>query len=129
MNMPVLTASNRIRFVRATSAVDARSPSAAGSAVPSERESRSYSQIRRFAQCPLQWHLARLYSPEFVPASLVFGGAFHAAVEAYYRARRDKESVDADELFAAYDRHWARETGGKGLPVKYTRARRRLLKR
>lgn len=118
MSMPVLTAPNRIRFVPVEAVPRQAAPAATRVASPPIREPRSYSQIRRYAQCPLQWHLARLYSPAFTPASLVFGGAFHAAAEAYYRARRDGAAVGAEDLLAAYERHWAREAA-RG-PIRYT---------
>ena len=32
----------------------------------------------------MQWWLSRRYAPEFVPANLVFGSAFHFGLETYY---------------------------------------------
>ena len=52
--------------------------------------------------------------------SLVFGGAFHAGVEAFYRARREGREAELAELLKAFNLHWARETVEKKLPVKYT---------
>ena len=80
----------------------------------------SYSQIKRFTNCPLQWRLSREYAPAFIPAALAFGGGFHAAVEAFYRARLAGRIAGIDELPAAYDRHWVRETSGNNPPVRFT---------
>jgi len=80
----------------------------------------SYSQARAFSNCPLQWRLSREYAPAFVPASLLFGGGIHAAVESFYRARRLGVTVTVDDMLDAYENHWERETTSKGLPVRFT---------
>ena len=46
----------------------------------------SSSQLRTFSDCPLNWYLSRHYTPAFAPSCLVFGSAFHAALEAFYEA-------------------------------------------
>ena len=80
----------------------------------------SYSQVRAFSTCPLQWSLAREYAPAFAPVSLVFGAAFHAGINAFYQARLEGRAAELEELLGAFIDFWTRETTGKGLPVKFT---------
>ena len=49
--------------------------------LPAPKPHLSYSQIRTYATCSLKWWYSRRYEPESVPSALVFGKAWHAAVE------------------------------------------------
>jgi putative RecB family exonuclease len=80
----------------------------------------SYSQIRMFSECPLRWRLSREYAPSFVPASFVFGGAIHAAIKAFYRARLAGKVASIDEMLDAYDLHWGQATSAGNPPVRFT---------
>ena len=88
--------------------------------IPDAVPYRSYSQVKKYAACPLQWRLSREFEPAFVPAGLMFGGGFHAAVETFYRARLAGRAAGRGELLDAYDLHWARETADGNPPVRFT---------
>ncbi len=75
----------------------------------------SASQLRTFAACPLQWRYSRIYTPEFVGSTLVFGRAFHAALETYYQAQLEGRIVGRPELLETFERSWSEE----GLPIRY----------
>jgi RecB family exonuclease len=79
----------------------------------------SYSQIRAYAGCPLAWKLSRTERPEQVPATLVFGAAFHAAAERFYQSRLEGGKPDLSELLAAYDQAWAERTEAGQPPLRY----------
>lgn len=66
----------------------------------------SYSQLSAYAACPLQWRFSRTRDPEFIPASRVFGAAFHAALERYYKARLHGKTTRLPDLMEGYDRTW-----------------------
>ena len=72
----------------------------------------------------MQWFLSRRYPPESVPANLVFGASFHAALDAYYQARLEGRDAGLDDLLAAFSTHWAEELAGKhgheSVPVKFS---------
>ena len=84
----------------------------------------SHSQCRTYAGCSLQWFLSRRYPPEFVPANLLFGASFHAAMDAYYQARLEGRDAGLDDLLAAFSTHWAEELAGVhghgSVPVKFS---------
>ena len=88
--------------------------------IPDAVPHRSFSQIKKYAACPLQWRLSREYEPAFTPAGLVFGSGFHAAVEAFYRARMAGRVTGLDELLNAFALHWAKETSAGKPPVRFT---------
>jgi RecB family exonuclease len=69
----------------------------------------SASQVRAYATCPLQWYLSRLHEPEFVPASLVFGSAFHNAMHAYWQGALEGRTVGVPELMTAFGQTWQQE--------------------
>ena len=79
----------------------------------------SFSQLRLFSQCSLAWQLSRQFQPAFVPVALLFGGAFHAAVERYYQARLEGRAADVADLLSAFDAHWQQETEPRKPPVKF----------
>jgi len=84
----------------------------------------SYSQTRNYGGCPLAWWLSRRYAAEFVPANLIFGASFHAALDAYYQARLEGREAGLDDLLAAFSKHWSEELEGRHghppAPVKFS---------
>ena len=120
MTAQVLTPEASFHTARTIAAQHSTDSAGAGSSPRFPEPHLSYSQAKAFTNCPLQWRLSREYPPTFVPASRVFGGGVHAAVEAFHRARRVGAEATMDHLLDAYDRHWERETSAKGLPVRFT---------
>jgi RecB family exonuclease len=80
-----------------------------------DRPHLSASQLRTYSNCSLQWFFSRRYAPEFVGAALVFGTAFHAAIEAYYQGQLEGQETTAEELMDVFNRTWKMET----LPISY----------
>jgi len=69
----------------------------------------SHTQVSTFTGCPLRWYFQYVAGrPHEQKASgLVFGGAIHAALEAYFRARLAGDgSPDAGRLVEAFDGAW-----------------------
>jgi len=75
----------------------------------------SFSQINTYAGCPLKWFLSQNFQPEFAPAALVFGSAFHAGVETYHRGQLEGREVGLEEMMDAYDDTF----GTERLPIQY----------
>ena len=75
----------------------------------------SYSSIKTYATCPRKfaYRYVENVPEEFKPSSLLFGSAFHSAVEKVQEARLQGLSVPpVDDLLAAFDAAWAREAVG-----------------
>jgi RecB family exonuclease len=73
------------------------------------RDYLSYSQVTTYQACPLKWHFQYVAQlpHEQVSASLVFGGAIHAAIEHYYLAIiAGEDPPDPDQLLHVFDRAW-----------------------
>lgn len=68
----------------------------------------SFSQIYLMRACPRRFsiHYVEHASPAFTPASLIFGSAVHAAVEAHFRAMLAGVSLAAGELHQAFRVAW-----------------------
>lgn len=75
----------------------------------------SFSQLRTYANCSLLWWFQRRYKPEFVSTSLVFGTAFHFAIQTYYQGRLEARQVDKDRMLRAFDRAF----GGQTTEVRF----------
>jgi CRISPR/Cas system-associated exonuclease Cas4 (RecB family) len=73
----------------------------------------SWSGLQTYSQCPRKYHYRYiLQAPaEFVPASLAFGSAIHAAVQLCHQARLEGRDIPAvDGLMNGYDGAWRVET-------------------
>lgn len=81
----------------------------------------SSSQLKTYLRCPRAFELkyVRGVQPEFLPRPLAFGGSFHAALAAYYEARRAGGPVELDLLMAAFRRSWAEHVSGD-VPLEAT---------
>lgn len=75
----------------------------------------SYSQVRSYATCSLKWWFSRRYEPEFVPAALVFGKAWHAAVERYYQLHLEGHPHTMTTLLEAFFTEYRKEA----KPIQY----------
>lgn len=84
----------------------------------------SASQLRLYADCPLAWRLFRTQRPEFTPAALVFGSAFHAAAELFYQARLEGQKAQLQDLITAYDLKWSQhrtpQNGKQPIPIQFS---------
>jgi putative RecB family exonuclease len=109
------TASDRLGPTR-------RAPPPDANAVASQligRDYLSHSAITTYQKCPLQFFFKYVADlpPQSVPASLVFGGAIHAALEHHYRCLFEgAESPSVAEMLAAYDEAWNADAV---VPVQY----------
>jgi putative RecB family exonuclease len=86
------------------------------------RDYLSYSQVKMFQSCPLKWHFTYVQQaePEFIPASLLFGSAVHAAIQHYFQSMMSAElSPDIGALMATYREAWQSEADG--VPIQYGR--------
>ena len=75
----------------------------------------SYSQIRTYATCSLKWWYSRRYEPESVPSALVFGKAWHAAVERYYQLHLEGRPQNLTTLLEAFFSEYRQEK----KPIQY----------
>jgi len=77
----------------------------------------SYSGMTTYQTCPRKFAYKYLdddADEEFLPSSLVFGGAFHRTVEFVQQAQLEGTDIpDADELLAVFDGVWDEETTDK----------------
>ena len=81
----------------------------------------SFSQITVMRACPQKFsiHYVQHAQPAFIPASLIFGSAVHAAVEHYFRGLLTGASVSVSDLQQAYRLSWGEERARCDLPVRY----------
>ncbi len=79
----------------------------------------SHSQISTMRSCPRKF--AFLYvekaAADFIPASLIFGGSIHAALELYFRARLEGLAVTQEALLSAYHDGWRQQRHKTGIEV------------
>src|SRR5436853_5414313 len=81
----------------------------------------SKSQIQTYLICPRKFWLQYVVGalPEFVPASLPFGRALHAAVAAFYRALKDSGVKPAlESIQREFAIVWEIEVAGQRLSFK-----------
>lgn len=77
---------------------------------PIVRDYVSWSAINTYRQCPQKYkfHYLDQLPEEFLNATLVFGQAIHAGLEAYFRHLLSSgHSLGVDAVLAAYHEHWA----------------------
>jgi CRISPR/Cas system-associated exonuclease Cas4 (RecB family) len=60
---------------------------------------------------------------DFIPSSLIFGGAIHSALELYFRARLEGLELTNGALLSAYHDGWKRQQrdAGQGIPVRFNK--------
>jgi hypothetical protein len=94
-----------------TTAPVAAPPRSTGRAVA--RDHLSWSSIECYTQCPKRfcYRYVEQAPPESVPASLVFGSAFHALHDRIQQARLEGDGVpEPEELLQVFDEEWESET-------------------
>ena len=81
----------------------------------------SYSALNLYRQCPLQYRFRYVdQRPEpLVSASLVFGGAVHAALQRFFQEQLTGRSVPLTELMEVFHQYWQAET--KTRTVQYAK--------
>jgi CRISPR/Cas system-associated exonuclease Cas4 (RecB family) len=81
----------------------------------------SKSQIQTYLICPRKFWFQYVVAamPEFLPASLPFGKALHAAVAAFYRSVKETgEKPELESILREFASHWEIETAGQRLSFK-----------
>lgn len=81
----------------------------------------SWSQLTSYRSCPRKWFFSHVEAlePEFVASSLLFGSAFHAAVQYHYEHQLIGQSVSAAQLCDAFQTAWKAERGER--QVRYSK--------
>lgn len=80
----------------------------------------SFSQINLWRSCPQKYWFTYVThaTPDFIGASLIFGSAIHAALEAYYQAVMEGRELVADDMMQVYRDLWAGQLE-QSIPIKY----------
>jgi RecB family exonuclease len=82
----------------------------------------SWSQLNTFRGCPraFAYKYVEAAGPAFTSSALLFGGAFHSAVQHHYEQRMQGVETDHAELLDAYRTAWAQRLDEQGdIPVRY----------
>ena len=82
----------------------------------------SYTQISLMRSCPRKFSFQYVENAkkDFLPVSLIFGGAIHCALEHYFRARLEGQTACASGLIAAFSDAWRREEKQAiGTPIRF----------
>src|SRR5436309_13818614 len=77
----------------------------------------SKSHIQTYLICPRKFYFQYVVAIpwEFVPASLPFGSALHAAVAFFYRALKHGEKPDLAFVLSEFKRTWEEETENRTI--------------
>jgi len=77
----------------------------------------SKSHIQTYLICPRKFYFQYVVAIpwEFVPASLPFGSALHAAVAFFYRMLKNGEKPDLAFVLSEFKRTWEEETEGRAI--------------
>jgi putative RecB family exonuclease len=85
----------------------------------------SYTQINLMRSCPLKFKFGYIQKapPDFIPSSLIFGGAIHRALELYFRSRLEGINATATGLMAAFLNSWKtqKESAGTNVSVRFNK--------
>lgn len=76
----------------------------------------SYSQVRTYCMCSLKWYLSRFYTEMSVPSALVFGKAWHSAVELFYQSHMQGITSTHAQMLERFTSEYDKET----KPITYT---------
>jgi hypothetical protein len=82
----------------------------------------SYTQINLMRSCPRKFSFQYVENAkkDFLPVSLIFGGAIHSALELYFRARLEGEAVSSTGMMAAFSNAWQRQVKeAVDVPVRF----------
>ena len=85
----------------------------------------SHSQLSLMRSCPRKFAFTYVEKApaDFIPVSLIFGGAIHASLELHYRATLEGLTVTHGALLSAYHDAWRRqkEQAGGNVPVRFNK--------
>jgi len=83
----------------------------------------SYTQLSLMRSCPRKFAFQYVENApkDFIPSSLIYGGAIHASLEGYYRARLEGLTLSSEEMLLCYHHAWQSnlKTAGENTPVKF----------
>jgi hypothetical protein len=86
------------------------------------RDHLSHSQLALMRACPRKFAFGYVENAprDFVPSSLLFGGAVHAALERHFRGLLEGQVIGHAERLAAFDLAWRQGTSaGDDVPIRY----------
>ena len=85
----------------------------------------SHSQLSTMRSCPRKFAFQYVEKApaDFIPASLIFGGSIHSALELYFRARLEGLEVTPGAMQSAYHDGWKRQQAITGIhvPVRFNK--------
>jgi putative RecB family exonuclease len=85
----------------------------------------SHTQLSTMRTCPkrFEFQYVKRLRADFVPSSLVFGGAIHHALELYYQAKLEGLPITIDGLRAAYSNAFCGKKGedGADVPIRFNK--------
>jgi putative RecB family exonuclease len=84
----------------------------------------SWSQVDQMRRCPRKfaYRYVEAASPAFVPSSLLFGKAIHAAIEHHLRRSLEGLSTEPEALLSVYRDAWSsRDAGEADVPVRFNK--------
>ena len=80
----------------------------------------SFSQVNGFRMCPRKWayHYVEDATPAFTPQSLLFGSAFHHALESHFLAKMEGRSLTPAQVVDAF-KGYLTDPANVKAPLKY----------
>ena len=84
----------------------------------------SWTQVDQMRRCPKKYgfQYVQREKPAFLPSSLLFGSAIHAAIEHHLQRRLEGTSSDRSMLLTRFDEEWRRRDGEQpGVPIKFNK--------
>jgi len=81
----------------------------------------SWSQLSTFRGCPRKWHFSHVENAErdFVASSLLFGSAFHSAVQHHYQEQLAGLDVSNGQLQEVFSSEWQQQSEQAQVDIKY----------
>jgi len=90
----------------------------------SGRDYLSWSQVDQMRRCPRKYAFTYVEQarPDFLPSSLLFGSAIHAALEHHLQRRLEGEDSERSELLAIFLDEWKRRDDEQpDIPVRFNK--------
>jgi len=85
----------------------------------------SHTQISTLRMCSRKfaYRYTEKAPADFVPTSLLLGGAIHGSLEAFYQARMEGLNLSAEEMLIAYRQSWKQSLAdaGPNVPVRFNK--------
>jgi len=85
------------------------------------RDYLSWSQVDQMRRCPRKFafRYVEQETPAFVPSSLQFGTAIHAAIEHHLRQQLEGQPAEKQRLLEVFRESWSEELPGAGVPIRF----------